>query len=159
MEWDPSKPIRELPKRLEEIFSEEARILYHELESNRLEVTLIPAPDPQFQGHKIRYVENTNPGWYRNLYHSINHFRRDRSLDSLLRISLKKDWADDGFPFCSYDLTYRNLILNRLAEGHSWYGAFLPPHQVITDAIEKGIIEYKKQEEITQDDSNSRIPF
>jgi hypothetical protein len=37
-----------------------------ELDENRLVVTLVPAPDPHFDGHKIRVAENRNPGWYRD---------------------------------------------------------------------------------------------
>lgn len=36
-----------------------------ELEENFPVVTLVPAPDPRFDGHKIRVVENQNPKWYR----------------------------------------------------------------------------------------------
>ena len=36
-----------------------------ELEENFLVVSLVPAPDPRFDGHKVRAVENRNPEWYR----------------------------------------------------------------------------------------------
>jgi hypothetical protein len=48
--------------------SEERKIAgraLQELEENFLVVSLVPAPDPHFDGHKVRVVENRNPGWYR----------------------------------------------------------------------------------------------
>jgi hypothetical protein len=41
--------------------------MIYELESNRLEVFLTPAPAPAFPGHQIRTVESRNPDWYRDL--------------------------------------------------------------------------------------------
>ena len=37
----------------------------HELEESYLVVVLQPAPDPHFDGHKIRVAQNRNPKWYR----------------------------------------------------------------------------------------------
>ena len=39
--------------------------MLHEMDLKKLDVVLIPAPDPQFIGHKIRVVQNENPEWYR----------------------------------------------------------------------------------------------
>lgn len=37
------------------------------LETNQLEVVLIPAPDPRHVEHKIRVVNNQNPCWYQRM--------------------------------------------------------------------------------------------
>lgn len=36
-----------------------------ELEANRLEVVLIPAPEKRHVGHCVRAVQDANPEWYR----------------------------------------------------------------------------------------------
>lgn len=36
-----------------------------DLAQSALRVTLVPAPEPHFDGHKIRAVEDRNPNWYR----------------------------------------------------------------------------------------------
>lgn len=38
-----------------------------ELDNRRLEVVLIPAPEPKHSEHKVRAVQGTNPDWYRSL--------------------------------------------------------------------------------------------
>lgn len=38
-----------------------------QLQANRLQVVLAPAPQPQFSGHQVRLVEGRNPAWYREL--------------------------------------------------------------------------------------------
>lgn len=35
-----------------------------ELETERLQIILVPAPDPHFDGHKIRVIASENPKWY-----------------------------------------------------------------------------------------------
>lgn len=35
-----------------------------ELARHRLRVVLVPAPDPHFDGHKVRAVVDRNPEWY-----------------------------------------------------------------------------------------------
>ena len=41
-----------------------ARRALVDLEQNRNRIILVPAPEPQFEGHKIRVVESRNPDWY-----------------------------------------------------------------------------------------------
>ncbi len=121
MSWNCRKPIAELPVRIAELFSFEAASLLDELQENRLTVILIDAPERKHTTHKIRAVESSNPDWYRELYHSHRHFRRNLSEDSLRRISNGRDgefasrhrWS----PY-KYDNLYRGLILERLTEGY-----------------------------------------
>lgn len=42
-----------------------ARRALRELENERLQIILVPAPDPHFSGHCIRVIASTNPRWYR----------------------------------------------------------------------------------------------
>lgn len=46
---------------------EAAAEMLAELEQRRLEVILVPAPDPRHHGHAIRTAVMTNPRWYRRL--------------------------------------------------------------------------------------------
>lgn len=52
--------------------------MIYELESNRLEVFLMPAPAPAFPGHQIRAVESQNPEWYRYLCRQYQSNRNSR---------------------------------------------------------------------------------
>ena len=57
------------------------RHMIYELEYNRLEVFLVPAPEPAHVGHMVRAVENRNPDWYRDLcerYQSNRNSRKGR---------------------------------------------------------------------------------
>ena len=44
-----------------------AQDLIHELAAHRLEVILVPAPNPRHCGHQIRMPVAHNPDWYRTL--------------------------------------------------------------------------------------------
>lgn len=117
MKWGVNRPINYLPDSIREIFIRHAGCLLKELESRRLEVLLIPAPDPKFEGHKIRVAENSNPDWYQELYHSYRHFRRDRSKKALSRIKSLNDGKFIKGRY-KYDSIYRELIFNRLTKGY-----------------------------------------
>jgi len=41
-----------------------ARCALEALEREQNRIALVPAPDPHFDGHKIRVVESRNPSWY-----------------------------------------------------------------------------------------------
>lgn len=41
-----------------------ARFALMDLDENRNRIILVPAPEPHFEGHKIRAVESRNPDWY-----------------------------------------------------------------------------------------------
>lgn len=110
--WAPDQPLRDLPDNLTKLFSGHADFLYKDLEFKHLDVVLIPAPEQKFEGHMIRYVENRNPSWYRELYREMPNFRRDRSLVSLDRLRREEDNS------YVYDFIYRKLILEHLTEGY-----------------------------------------
>jgi hypothetical protein len=58
-------------------------------------IALIPAPDPNFRGHKIRVQESENPKWYRSFaapyWRSKRSFqlKRARVVKALKRVSEK----------------------------------------------------------------------
>ena len=134
MGWGSNKPIAELPERVRYLFVEEAELLLQELRLNRLCVELIPAPDPRYCGHKIRAVVNRNPAWYREIYHTTPHFRRDLSLSSLRRLSALKDQqvtSRSKYARYRYDRIYRSLILERLTVGYmTEEGERIPPLRI-----------------------------
>ena len=119
--WNYKQPINYLPEKIKNLFVEQANYLLHELENNKLKVVLVPAPDPHHIGHMIRSVEERNPGWYRELYHSYSHFKRNRSIEAIKRIATLKDKEFKIRPYApyKYDMVYRTLILERLTEGYS----------------------------------------
>jgi len=123
MVWGPEKAVRELPDYIQAAFTDEASALYNELRHNRLTVILIPAPRPMHSGHMIRAVESENPSWYRDLYHSVAHFRRDRSMAALDRIRKGQDGEMGSVrPFRDsfrYDFLYRDVIMQRLVVGYA----------------------------------------
>jgi hypothetical protein len=133
MGWVPEQPIRLLPEIIREHFRDDALFLLGELESNRLEVILVPAPDPKHTGHMIRAVENRNPGWYSNLYWSYNHFRRDKSVRSLNRIIEERD-GHHGIVRFKYDWIYRSIMQERLIDGfRAAMGYKVPPNNEVRD--------------------------
>jgi len=117
MRWDVNQPIKMLPKRVRRYYVEDADYLYNYLKSNYLEVILIPAPRPNHSTHKIRAIQNQNPNWYRELYWSSKHFRRDLSLRALDRI-LKQEDGTYRVSLFKYDSIYRELIHDRLIKGY-----------------------------------------
>jgi len=133
MVWDADKPISYWPAAIRKYFRDEAKFLYHHLEQNKLKIILIPAPEQKHCGHKIRMVDQYNPQWYSELYHSLPHFRRDRSLRSLQRIDKGEDqpFIDQrcgALPYRNhYDCVYRETIFKRLIEGHITEGYQFKP--------------------------------
>lgn len=123
--WDPRKPIKDLDsEQIQDIFSEHAGKLYQDLRKNKLEVVLADPPEPRFEGHKIRQVENENPQWYKDLFHSIPNFNRNRSERALDRIVEKEDKAfeistdSSVVPYrYKFDTIYRDFIFKRLVKG------------------------------------------
>ena len=90
MQWNPQRPLGELPETIADHFRMEANFLQGDLDANRLVVVLIPAPEPQFSGHMIRAVESHNPTWYSDMYWSIPWWRRDRCTRALKRLVEKE---------------------------------------------------------------------
>ena len=66
--------------------SEMAEILLTDLENYRLEIALIPAPEPKYLNHMIRVAINSNPTWYQELYASRGKVDRQRVIRTLKRI-------------------------------------------------------------------------
>ncbi|MFZ5391683.1 MAG: hypothetical protein ACOZAR_00630 [Patescibacteria group bacterium] len=113
--WHPSRPLKELPKSIRDYYVDMAQYLLDNLNSQRLEVELVPAPEPKFDSHKIRFVRQSNPEWYREIYHGNNNVRRDRSCLALRRISKMADVAYDSYGH--NDTLYRQLIHEMLING------------------------------------------
>ena len=138
-EWRSYNPVRELPKNIRGLFIEQALYLFSDLQHRLLRVILVSAPQPRFEGHKIRVVEETNPEWYSTLYNSHRHTKRQRCVRALDRI-LKLE--DQPFKKCTnslipydywYDTYFRGLISDRLTNGYclEGYGRqyFIPPRE------------------------------
>ena len=68
----------------------EAKGMLDELRTNCLRVVLIPAPYPQFIGHKIRSAETQNPDWYRKMFYDLGHIDRKRVIRTLEKIIKNK---------------------------------------------------------------------
>src|SRR3989344_432562 len=136
MYWKPNQTTAKLPERIRNFFSNEARTLIDDLQSNNLEVILIPTPDPKHSTHKIRQVVNKNPGWYCELFQKhYPNFRRDRSIKALVRITKNQDppfihTQKEAVPYkYHYDTLYRYLIFERLTEGYFYGSYFIQPEQ------------------------------
>ncbi|MFH0752425.1 MAG: hypothetical protein V1914_02390 [archaeon] len=135
MTWNPDKPLKELPEHIRQLFTEDARHLLNEL--------------------------NSNPPWYRILHNSYSHFRRDRSLKALERIAESNDGKfvtsiSKYVPF-KYHAVYRDLILERLTQGCK--DDSLPPNKkavtYFKDILSKEVeIPYDKDE-----DYEDKVPF
>ena len=119
--WEADKPISELPDSVRDEFAAEAKYLLDELGRRRLEVILIPAPEPRHIGHKIRSVENTNPPWYRELFRTHPSVERKNVVKALERISQLKDgtcYQHCYHAWYTYDMTLREIIQKRLVDGY-----------------------------------------
>jgi len=174
MVWTPERPVGELPEAIAQPFRDEASWLYRELKTEQYCVIRVDAPEQRHALHGIRVVESRNPSWYRDLYFAHakwvrerkgkppaahGNFRRDNSLDALLRISEGRDrptlFHDSTRRFWRkvspgskdlelavvkvktarnyYDYVYRGLINERLVDG--WYAEegdqFVPPNDQV----------------------------
>jgi hypothetical protein len=115
MMWTPEHPSRELPRSIRKFFHREAYNIQDELEAGGVE--LVPAPEPKHACHMIRV--SRNPDWYRDMYWSRDHFRRDRSLAALQRIRKSLDEPTLVRRIQNhYDTVYRALIQDRLLLGY-----------------------------------------
>ncbi len=50
-----------------------------ELDQEHNKIGLVPAPDPSFDGHKIRVIESRNPKWYSEF--GVRYWRNPRQFD------------------------------------------------------------------------------
>ena len=57
-----------------------AGIALHELETQRNRIALVPAPEKNFDGHKIRVQVEANPKWYRRFGGPYWHSKRSFQL-------------------------------------------------------------------------------
>lgn len=89
----------------------EARDMLQELKSNRLKVVLLPAPDPQFEGHSIRQSIEWNVDWYRTIFERDESIKRQHSITALKRIS-----KGDILYQSKYHNLFLEIILNRIGE-------------------------------------------
>ncbi len=60
-DWTCQKPILFLPNQIKNLFKSEASYLLQDLKENNLKVVLVPAPNPNFDSHKIRKCYQKNP--------------------------------------------------------------------------------------------------
>ena len=130
--WGPEKSLGLLPEDIRARFMLEAGYLLAELVQHSLRVVLVPAPDPRFWGHKIRVAEDHNPAWYSEVFWRFPHWRRDRTLRSLKRLSRAEDKPSSIIPPWKnlYDAVYRELILSRLLEGYETVEGYeIPPSE------------------------------
>ncbi len=138
--WTSERPIKELDFYISRQFASMANIFYKELASQSLQVELVEAPFKKHPNHKIRVVNEFNPGWYKEIYerHSYNRtyksrktnrkrqclesrVKRKTSLNSLGRIS---SFSDKEYRI---DWIYRDFIYERLTEGYEEEGFFILP--------------------------------
>jgi hypothetical protein len=171
--WTPERPIRELPEEISDIFVDKSRFLYQDLQEHRLKVVLIPAPEPHFEGHCIRCVEDRNPQWYRDLYHGHPNWQRKRTKRALERIANHKDLQFMKGPIgCveykyHYDTELRRLIYDILISG---YYENMGRHTIVHSEPNKDVRDFFGHINLTEqefysaigieiDDESNQIPF
>lgn len=124
--WEPSEPVAHAPEQLQTAIRAEAAYLLQELRERYLSVVLIPAPEPQYCEHKIRSVEQKNPQWYRDLWHSHAYRRRGKKWRTKVDSTIKRTRVQRALEhiICGTDLSFpcqallRSVILQRLREGY-----------------------------------------
>ena len=117
--WNPYLPISALPKEIRKYFTEHAKILYEELNYNKLEVVLVPAPEPYTERNKIRVVSNRPPAWYSEIYYQLTKSRR-LTLKALERIVNEMDKETKNRDYSGKyktDARIRDLIFEHLTKG------------------------------------------
>lgn len=121
-----TKPYFIMPEK--EIVNQEERELaeemLYELEGAYFEVVLIPAPDPQHSGHKVRALQSGNPKWYsvfcsrymscrgigrKKMKRARTFIDKRRSVSSLERVS-------KGEVSTPYDERFIKFIRERIEE-------------------------------------------
>lgn len=118
--WSPKRPVVELPERLHSFFSDCAFILGDELQSHRLRIVLVPAPEKNFSSHKIRVVEERNPDWYSSLWNCHKWMERRRLIPAIGRVCELQDRVYDGVHFY-YDFLVRDLVKEMFVDGFVSY--------------------------------------
>jgi len=138
-EWNPNLPISTLPGKIREIFRKEAESLHKELLENKLNINTAPAPEPKYQGHKIRVVLSWNPEWYGELYYRMSQSRPyiENSLKSIANLTDKapkkyeSKCGKTNYVQYKHHSNIRDFIYYRLAEGYEENGSINPPNNEI----------------------------
>jgi hypothetical protein len=86
-EWDSHSPLSAWDEEIADIFRSCAGFLLDDLLEKRLTVVLGDAPDPRFDGHKIRVVENSNSEWYSGLFAENYNLKRWRLYAALEHVA------------------------------------------------------------------------
>ena len=161
-QWKPEDSIADLPPSIRECFQDEALNLLRELQWNRLEVKLHPAPIKNHHSHKIRVAENHNPPWYSKLYET---HQTDTHRSNVKRVHVRSALAAIAE---AHDLTYssrggskapgrnyrdlREIIYKRLIHGYN------DPDGFPYDPNNK-VRRYFGLEPVRDDDTPDDIPF
>jgi len=95
-------------------FLQKAKDLLTGLETQSLEVILVDAPEPNFEGHKIRLAVNRNPQWYSNYYYSRHATPQKSEFLKALR-----NIANGIFKDLAYYNEITDLILDQIKNEQS----------------------------------------
>lgn len=68
-----------------------------ELETQFNKIALVPAPTQRYPSQKIRVIESSNPGWYREFYASHKMVQRKRIIKALVRVAVKGRVRGNGY--------------------------------------------------------------
>lgn len=73
-----------------------------DLSNNRLRIGFVPAPVQNFDGHKIRVIESSNPKWYQDFVHGHWNrkgcqIKRGRVVKALTRVFEKGIVRSNGY--------------------------------------------------------------
>ncbi|MBD3318978.1 hypothetical protein GF342_03645 [Candidatus Woesearchaeota archaeon] len=149
--WDHTRPLRELPVEVHQFFIEEARELKREFLENRLQVVLIPAPEPMYAGHMVRAVENKNPDWYRAAYNDWSkcqgksNCKRTRMHRALDRVCTGRDGVFGSYRF-RYDSILREIMQDRLMEGYQSLELWVPPSNTVLEYFGQDLVDPCREE-------------
>jgi len=82
-----------LPRPFARDINEALQSMLYQLQSQHLDVILVPAPVPKFVGHKIRVVNTQNPEWYRFYFQQFgaNFVVRSRTISNLKSMCIGKN--------------------------------------------------------------------
>lgn len=148
-------PLSLLPYHIAKTFRDEAQFLYDDLDYRRLDVITAPAPEPAFDGHKIRVAVNHNPDWYSSMYNAgvikSSKFRNKRRRKPFVRTIKRGDVfrslerilrGTDGIfdkrnHKYSYDMSLRSLIYEKLVEGRDYEGEECSVDTIMALAFDK----------------------
>lgn len=135
---------KELTSDILKLVLAEARRLLEELGTFYLDVSLAPAPDPQFQGHMIRIVNNSNPKWYKEIFAELD-VKRDRIISSLKRVA-----SSHPSNKSSYDYMFIEMIKDRLINGYDDNGVWVPHDNEVREFMGLTPIEIIEDENLGQ---------